>query len=123
MENADIHFAPRWSLSEFQNLLLSTTLLPVVLDRVWHRSDDEVHRELVLYTLHNIPNAAGAKHPVFVWAHIVCPHPPFVFDAHGELPKTPSYLGVDQTTPIQSVSKAEVRKWYIASYGPQAGYL
>jgi hypothetical protein len=123
LERADVHYAPRWALSEFQNLLLNTTLLPVALDRLWHRSDDELHREQVLYSLRNIPNAAGARHPVFVWAHIVSPHPPFVFGAHGELPKTPSYLGVDQTATTQAVSKDEVRKWYVASYGPQVSYL
>jgi hypothetical protein len=123
LKDADTHLAPRRALSEFQNLLLSTTLLPVVLDRLWHQSYAGLHREQVLYSVRNIPNAAGAKHPVFVWAHIVSPHLPFVFGTRGELPKTASYLGVDQTATTQAISKDEVRKWYVESYGPQVSYL
>jgi hypothetical protein len=65
-------------LSEFQNILVNTTLLRDVLV-LMHRSSVERHRERVLYTLRNLPNAGLARHPVFVFAHILCPHRPIIF--------------------------------------------
>ena len=123
LAGADIHRAARSSLSEFQNVLVSTTLLPVILDRLAKRSEDEQHRERVRYAVRNIPRAGEGRHPVFVFAHIVSPHPPFVFGAHGELPKIPPYLRIDQTGTMQTISKTEVRKWYQENYGPQVTYL
>jgi hypothetical protein len=74
----DVRFAPRWSLSEFHSLLLSTTLLRDVLVLL-HRSSIDRHRERVLYTLQHLPDAGLGRHPVFVFAHILCPHRPIVF--------------------------------------------
>ncbi len=44
---------------------------------------DSRHREQILYdfeALGNIPDLPGPK---FVFAHVLCPHPPYVFDEHG----------------------------------------
>jgi len=123
LAGADIHRAARWSPSEFQNVLVSTTLLPVILDRLAKRSEDEQHRERVRYALQSIPRAGDDRHPAFVFAHIVSPHTPFVFDAQGELPKILPYLRIDQTGTMQTISKTEIRKWYRENYGPQVTYL
>lgn len=123
LKDADVHLAGSRTLSEFQTVLVSTTLLPVILDAVQRRSEDELHRARVRYTVRNIPRAGEGRHPVFVFAHIVSPHPPFVFGAHGELPKIPPYLRIDQTGTMQTISKTEVRKWYQENYGPQVTYL
>jgi len=88
----DIHFAPPWSLSEFHSLLLSTTLLRDVLVLL-HRSSVDRHRERVLYTLRHLPDAGLGRHPVFVFAHILCPHRPFVFRAPGLPASIGSYGG------------------------------
>lgn len=123
LADADIHRAARSSLSEFQNVLISTTLLPVILDLVAKRSEDEQHRARVRYALREIPRAAEGRHPAFVFAHIVSPHTPFVFDAQGEMPKIPPYLRIDQTGTMQTISRTVVRKWYQENYGPQVTYL
>jgi hypothetical protein len=123
LKDADVHLAPRWTLSEFQNVVVSTTLLPVILGPLLKRSEDELHRQRVRYTIRNVPRVANGRHPAFVFAHIVSPHPPFVFGARGELPKIPPYLRIDQTGTMQTISKTEVRKWYQENYGPQVAYL
>jgi hypothetical protein len=41
-------------------------------------------REWVLETLHSLPETAKLPGPKFVFAHITCPHPPFVFGENGE---------------------------------------
>jgi hypothetical protein len=74
----DVHFAPPWSLSEFQNLLVSTTLLRDVLIMM-HGSSVDRHRDRVLYTLRHLPDAGLGRHPVFVFAHILSPHRPIIF--------------------------------------------
>jgi hypothetical protein len=77
---ADVHFAPRWSSSEFQATLVNTTLLRDVLPML-HHSDQHVGR--VLYTLRTLPRATFGRHPSFVFAHVLCPHKPYVFRAPG----------------------------------------
>ncbi len=42
------------------------------------------HRERILYTLENLPLKGRRSAPRFVLAHIICPHPPYVFNAVGE---------------------------------------
>ena len=78
LADADVHFASRWSLSEFQGILVNTTLLRDVLI-LKHRSSVDRHRDRVLYALRNLPNAGSGRHPAFVFAHILSPHRPFVF--------------------------------------------
>jgi hypothetical protein len=79
---ADVRFAPRGSLTEFQAILVNTTLLRDVLI-MGHRSSVERHRDRVLYTLRNLPNAGLGRHPVFVFAHILSPHRPIIFRPPG----------------------------------------
>ena len=123
LKNADVQLVPRWALSEFQNILLSTTILPAVLDPLIRRSPDDLHRERVLQTIKNIPIAGRGKQPVFVFAHILSPHPPFVFGAHGERVTAPQYFRTNKAGTFQMVTKHEVRKWYEENYRPQITYL
>ncbi|MCK4606625.1 MAG: sulfatase-like hydrolase/transferase [candidate division Zixibacteria bacterium] len=79
--DADYYLASsRWA-SEFQNVLVSTTPLPLLLGR--SRSPYAMHRERISFILDNIADAGADRSPKFVFAHIIAPHPPFVFDAEG----------------------------------------
>ena len=42
------------------------------------------YRERTLYDLDQLPEIARMDGPTFTFAHIVCPHPPFVFGEDGE---------------------------------------
>jgi len=81
---ADVRMAPRWSLSAFQNKLINATPLPVFLELPFLKTQRDFHRERILYTLDHLADATEIDAPTFVFAHIVAPHPPFVFGAHGE---------------------------------------
>ncbi len=48
------------------------------------------HRQIISYTFQKLPEVAVIPGPKFVFAHIIAPHPPFVFDKSGN-PITPDY--------------------------------
>ena len=86
-------------LSMFETLLFETTIL-----RLWYEFNEPAagpvlsgpfagaygqHRARVLYTFKRIGEIAGIAGPKFVFAHVVSPHPPFVFDSQGR-PRNPN---------------------------------
>ncbi|MCX6840727.1 MAG: hypothetical protein NTX53_00290 [candidate division WOR-3 bacterium] len=121
--NADIHFAPRWALSEFQNVLISTTALPLLLDRLLRKSQFDLHRERILYAFQHLPDVVRLTHPVFVFCHILSPHPPFVFGAHGEKVNPQGYFTMTEGGSFQSVDKEKVRREYVEKYRAQLEFI
>jgi hypothetical protein len=75
-------------LGEFTNVLISQTLYSL------HPSLTKwlygIHRKSVLRTFEELVNTTKLKSPIFVFSHIITPHPPFVFGENGE-EKTPTY--------------------------------
>lgn len=82
IEDADYYFSPGWTPSEFQNHLLNSTPLPLFAG--WFKSQFDFHRERLLFILEKLTDLREVPTPRFVFAHISCPHPPFVFGAQGE---------------------------------------
>lgn len=114
VKNADIVMSPRLELSEFHNMLIFITPLPIVLEYLKNNPQYSLHRGRILYTFDNLPNASENGSPIFVYAHIMVPHPPFVFDEMGN-PITPKrYFTIsDGPTWINSESDKER---YISGY-------
>lgn len=81
-------------ITPFESLLLSSTAVRMLLDFDPLRQQLLVsavidphyqqHRERVRYTLGSLGRAAERPGPTFVFAHVISPHPPFVFDASGD---------------------------------------
>ena len=72
--------------SDFEYDLLGLTPIGVfgpLLSNVAFVRSNESHRELIRFTFHALREVAASPGPKFVFAHIVAPHPPFVFDAEG----------------------------------------
>lgn len=96
-EDADVYLAPDRGvfegMSAFEGTLLRSTaawalidalpVLPAFLNRDLDRSAD-AHRERLLYVLDQLETVSEIPGPKFVFAHIVSPHRPFVFDAEGK---------------------------------------
>jgi len=123
LKNADIHLAPRWGLSEFANVLISTTALPLVLNRLFKKSQFDLHRESVLYPLRHLPDVARLAHPVFAFAHIVSPHPPFVFGPHGEKVNPRGFFTMNAAGGFGSIDEDEVWRDYVAGYRNQVAFI
>ncbi len=86
LPNADaaIHLG---ALSDFDESLMDTTPLSE-LDRLDDRLD--LHRRRVLYALDHLSDRFDDAGPHFVFAHILSPHPPFIFAADGSPAPMPS---------------------------------
>jgi hypothetical protein len=90
LRNANRFFTrPQTAVNPIEGLLLETSafaVYPGIAKRLGlplYYPGYRSHRELVEFTLDELPQSAALPSPKFVFAHIVIPHPPFVFDAHG----------------------------------------
>ncbi|MBT4365174.1 MAG: hypothetical protein HOD17_11880 [Desulfobacteraceae bacterium] len=86
IRNADIYIKPEWAwtLDGFQSELLNTTPVPVLLYLFRTTNLFDLHRERINHTLDHLPDLCSQPSPVFVFAHLGIPHPPFVFGPKGE---------------------------------------
>lgn len=93
--DADYYFEPSQqselsaSLSSFEELYLDTTMASVLLDwdkfqatqvSMMPRQDHFNRINFILSKLKDLPNLDG---PQFTFAHMVIPHPPYIFDENG----------------------------------------
>lgn len=82
VKNADTYLAARWYPDEFQTALMNMTPLPFVANAFCNMYD--WHRERILFTFAHAGAMSESEGPLFVFVHIVAPHPPFVFTRRGE---------------------------------------
>jgi hypothetical protein len=120
--SSDIYLNPSQAgFNAFQNELYNTTPLPALFSLLSIKNQYDLHRERVLYTLEQLPRATvGLEGPVFVFAHVMAPHPPFVFGPNGEAiePDYPFSL-VDGTNYLVMSS----RESYLEGYRGQATFI
>jgi hypothetical protein len=77
MKDADIQFR-NTVFNDFYNVLFQSTVLAVFSGKLLG-----VQYDRVLFTFNNLNNLLESEKPKFVFAHIMCPHPPFVFERDG----------------------------------------
>ena len=73
---ADVYLKPDKASSQFRDVLLGMTPLPT-------KARYDSSRERTLYILNELGNVPETGSPRFVFAHVLAPHPPFVFAADG----------------------------------------
>jgi hypothetical protein len=97
IRDADIFLGLEGSnINEFETFLLSSTLLGVAVES-WGIDlpvmSYELHRKYVLFALEKLREVPTMPGPKFVFAHIMLPHPPFIFDRDGNfLPPDGPYV-------------------------------
>ncbi|MBI5933178.1 MAG: sulfatase-like hydrolase/transferase [Chloroflexi bacterium] len=104
IKNVDYYFEPGSPKGgEFEAQLLDTTLWSAFVDIGITPAFDvsaENYRDrtlLTLATLKDLPDLAG---PQFVFAHIVSPHPPYIFDAQGNFHDV-AFKEQDELAPLE----------------------
>jgi hypothetical protein len=100
LEQVSIFIGIRNGATIFEGELAKTTLLALfedvatLLDLPYPFPGYKLHRERINAIFDTLPELANKPGPQFVFAHVVVPHPPFVFTASGEpaQPRHPFYL-------------------------------
>jgi hypothetical protein len=113
-------------LSPFEGMLLESTAVRLVLEanallppalRLGLEAPYNAHRARIDYALDGLGEVAARPEPTFTFAHLIIPHPPFVFDSKGEaLPHTTAYTLGDTTFKGS-------REQYSRLYTDQVAYL
>ena len=85
LRDADHYFTSPGSFTAFENMLVETTPLPVLLPLLHLRTSAERHRQRIRFVLRELIELASSPHdrPRFVYAHLLSPHPPYVFRSDG----------------------------------------
>jgi hypothetical protein len=83
LNKADIHIKSRFGLTEFEEELLRYTPVDYLL-KICKIDANSLHRKKIIFVFNYLDDALKARKPIFVFAHILCPHPPFVFNSEGK---------------------------------------
>lgn len=112
IKTADLYLGPTFNLNSFSSTLIdSTPLFPFLLDTQY-----DYARERILYTFDHLGDTAISSKPSFVFAHILSPHPPFIFDDKGQPTNPPrAYSNNDGSDFFQLGTRQE----YIQGYRNQ----
>jgi hypothetical protein len=84
LRGADVYMSKGWSLDDFSGELIYNTPVSALVEIFMNQPFKHIlHRQRVLYSFDHLIDTTKIKPPIFVFAHIVCPHKPFVFDEDG----------------------------------------
>lgn len=124
-EDADIYLSPSnnqlaavqllGGMTSFEEMLIRTSAGLAVIDSASAlpkmlqpdlTNPKRIHRDLVLFVLEQLRKMPGKSSPKLVFAHLVIPHPPYVFEADGSFvaydkPDNPGYQ--DQITYLNRI--------------------
>ena len=84
LTDADLYLSPYPQFTEFQRLLIDRTPLWPFLFMDGDRDLFAQARDRTLFALDRLAKIAADPRPTLTFAHIVCPHPPFLFGENGE---------------------------------------
>ena len=81
---ADVYSSPRPYFSAFQRMLVDSTPLRHIWPAQTDLNSSAFSRERILYLFDHLHEIAHDPAPTFTFAHLLSPHPPFVFGKDGE---------------------------------------
>lgn len=128
--NAEIYYDDTGSelthpITAFESIVIDHTMARVlshlpIFNKALIEMPYDTHRGQILSTFERLQEVPAIEGDYFVYAHIIAPHPPFVFDENGEaLPHSEPFRLADANHYVKDHS----RKSYIAGYGRQIQYV
>ncbi len=119
---ADVYLSRWWFLNDFEMGLIGMTPIPWTLRKFCWPVLEDLHRAMTLHTIDRLPEIAQWQGPKFIYAHLLCPHPPFVFGPNGESvnPKR-RYQWVDSAAFQRT--KGASKEEYIDGYRSQVQFI
>lgn len=120
LDHADRLLGPSTLRRDFSFYLLDQTPLARALGHL-RTTQDAARREQVMFALNHVAEAAQSQPgPVFVFAHLMAPHPPFVFGPRGE-PVCGRPIAVDWRGPEASTAGGQAR--WLQCYAEEVQYV
>lgn len=116
---ADEILRPVPHLDEFHRQLIDMTALRFVYGGPTAFNPFRMSARRTLGILDALPGIAGRPEPTFTFAHILSPHPPFLFGPEGEIPSHPGAFSIADGDQYKGDQNGD----YVARYHDQAGYL
>ena len=123
VEDADVFNAPPLLPREFHYMLISYTPISLLLEKLHIKSAFDVHREKLVYIFEHIANLPKRDFPVFLFSHILAPHPPFVFDENGKAVAWPKKKSIAFCDGSMIIKTEQMRREYISFYIGQLKYV
>jgi hypothetical protein len=81
---ADVYLSPHSFASGFERMVIDITPLRAVWPNPKAGRPTDMNRERTFYLLDHLADVARDRSPTFTFAHVFCPHPPFVFGEKGQ---------------------------------------
>jgi hypothetical protein len=126
LRDADAYLSPAWIPNGFQSILMNSTPIPILLELPFLKTQYDMHRERTLHSLDHIADATQIEAPTFVFAHILAPHPPFVFGENGEPiqpGKRTTVAGNFTLADGQEFTSLSVKGDYVEDYREQLAFI
>ena len=102
--DVDTYLSTNSKLNEFEGVLLADSPVENLvegLNSTVSEDDYQRHRERVRYTFSELANLPKIPGPKIVFAHIVSPHPPFVFTTNGDPVEPPRTYSMNDGSDYQ----------------------
>lgn len=112
----DVHYEPKQIPDNFVKTYISSTAASVFFNPLFFTW----HRDTIEYIFDTLPLAGKREGPQFIFAHILCPHPPFAFNSDGTARKVDRLYTTQDANYFLSEGTTEE---YRSGYANQVVYL
>jgi hypothetical protein len=93
--SADFYLSTQtFHLGQFQNEMIAKTPLPVIFNYLPVDLQFDTHRKSIDYFFKELARIPQVEQPTITIAHVILPHPPFVFDADGAPLRPDAYFSI-----------------------------